>query len=180
MRNYLRHVNSMALLTGLSLILFVIEAQIPPPLPLPGVKIGLANVVTVYAAWRYGLRDAFLILMARIFLAAIFAGQASAFLYSFSGGMLCLLGMAAFCRLIPLRFLWLVSIAGAILHNTGQIMAAVFLTGTKAAALYWPVLALTGAAAGAFTGAAAQYMLIRFGAVLARFAGDTVRIYREG
>ena len=180
MRIHLRHLNSMALLTGLSLILFVIEAQIPPPLPLPGVKIGLANVVTVYAACRYGLRDAFLILLVRIFLAGIFAGQAPAFLYSLSGGITCLLGMAALRRLIPLHFLWLISIAGAILHNTGQILAAVFLTGTKAAALYWPLLALTGAAAGALTGMAAQYMLLRFGAVLAYFEGGYSLPYRGG
>ncbi len=166
MRNHLRHLNGMALLTGLSLILFVIEAQIPPPLPLPGVKIGLANVVTVYAACRYGLKDALLILLARIFLAGMFAGQAAALFYSLSGGLLCLLGMAALRHWIPLRFLWLISIAGAILHNTGQIGAAVLMTGTEAALLYWPILTVTGAAAGLFTGIAAQYMLLRFRHVL--------------
>lgn len=180
MRSHLRHLNSMALLTGLSLILFVIEAQIPPPLPLPGVKVGLANVVTVYAAYRYGLRDAFLILIARILLAGIFAGQAPALLYSLSGGLLCLPGMAVLRHWLPLRGLYLASIAGAILHNTGQIAAAVLMTGTEAVILYWPPLALTGAAAGAMTGLAAQYMLLRFSHVFTYAAGEQKFVYQEG
>lgn len=63
----IRRLNAMALLTGLSLVLFVIEMQVPPPLPLPGVKIGLANVVTVYAVFRFRPGEALMILLARIF-----------------------------------------------------------------------------------------------------------------
>lgn len=99
----LRKYNEMALLTGLALILFVIEMQVPPLVSLPGVKMGLANVVTVYAVYRFRAEEAVLILLARILLAAFFAGQAAAFLYSLCGGLFCITGMLLLKRLIPAR-----------------------------------------------------------------------------
>lgn len=158
----IRRMNAMALLTGLSLILFVIEMQVPPPLPLPGVKIGLANVVTVYAAYRFRPGEVLMILLARIFLAAIFAGQAAALLYSLAGGLCCLAGMLLLKHVLPLRRLWLTSIIGAVLHNAGQIAAAVLILGTSSVAAYFSILALTGAIAGAFTGLIAQHLLLRW------------------
>lgn len=157
----IRRLNAMALLTGLSLVLFVIEMQVPPPLPLPGVRIGLANVVTVYAVFRFRPGEALMILLARIFLAAVFAGQAASLLYSLAGGLLCLAGMLCLKRLLSLSRLWLCSLIGAVLHNTGQLAAAVLLLGTSSVLAYFPVLALTGAAAGLFTGILAQNMLRR-------------------
>ena len=66
-----KHVARLALLTTIALILFTVEAQLPPLVPIPGVKLGLANIVTVYAMFRYGPRDALLILLARVFLGAV-------------------------------------------------------------------------------------------------------------
>lgn len=132
----IRRLNAMALLTGLSLVLFVIEMQVPPPLPLPGVKIGLANVVTVYAVFRFRPGEALMILLARIFLAAVFAGQAASLLYSLAGGLLCLAGMLCLRRLFSLSRLWLCSLIGAVLHNTGQLAAAVLLLGTLRSRLF--------------------------------------------
>ncbi len=168
----IRRLNAMALLTGLSLILFVIEMQVPPPLPLPGVKIGLANVVTVYAAYRFRPGEVLMILLARIFLAAIFAGQAAALFYSLAGGLCCLAGMLLLKRVLPLRRLWLTSIVGAVLHNAGQIAAAILILGTSSVAAYFPILALTGAIAGAFTGLIAQHLLLRW-PMLDRWVSET-------
>ena len=168
----IRRLNAMALLTGLTLILFVIEMQVPPPLPLPGVKIGLANVVTVYAAYRFRPGEVLMILLARIFLAAIFAGQAAALFYSLAGGLCCLAGMLLLKRVLPLRRLWLTSIVGAVLHNAGQIAAAILILGTSSVAAYFPILALTGAIAGAFTGLIAQHLLLRW-PMLDRWVSET-------
>lgn len=168
----IRRLNAMALLTGLSLVLFVIEMQVPPPLPLPGVKIGLANVVTVYAAYRFRPGEVLMILLARIFLAAIFAGQAAALFYSLAGGLCCLAGMLLLKRVLPLRRLWLTSIVGAVLHNAGQIAAAILILGTSSVAAYFPILALTGAIAGAFTGLIAQHLLLRW-PMLDRWVSET-------
>ena len=156
-----RRMNAMALLTGLSLILFVIEMQVPPPLPVPGVKLGLANVVTVYAVCRLRPGEALMILLARIFLASVFAGQAASLLYSLTGGLFCLAGMLCLKRLLSPSRLWLCSLIGAVLHNTGQLTAASLLIGTDSVFAYFPLLALTGAAAGLFTGLLAQQMLRR-------------------
>ena len=67
----------MALLTAIALTIFMIEAQIPPIVPIPGIKLGLANIVTVFAVFMLGARDAALILAARIFLGAVFGGNFS-------------------------------------------------------------------------------------------------------
>lgn len=113
-----------------------------------------------------------MILLARIFLAAIFAGQAAALFYSLAGGLCCLAGMLLLKRVLPLRRLWLTSIVGAVLHNAGQIAAAILILGTSSVAAYFPILALTGAIAGAFTGLIAQHLLLRW-PMLDRWVSET-------
>ena len=81
----------MALLTAIALTIFMIEAQIPPIVPLPGVKLGLANIITVFAVFALGPREAASILFCRIFLGAVFAGNFSTIFYSAAGGTLAIL-----------------------------------------------------------------------------------------
>ena len=81
----------MALLTAIALTIFMIEAQIPPIVPLPGVKLGLANIVTVFAVFALGPKEAASILFCRIFLGAVFAGNFSSIFYSAAGGTLAIL-----------------------------------------------------------------------------------------
>jgi len=78
----------LALLTAIALTIFMAEAQLPPLVPIQGVKLGLANIVTVYAVFVLGPRDALLILSARVFLGAVFSGQMMTLLYSAGGGLL--------------------------------------------------------------------------------------------
>lgn len=150
-----------ALLTAVALILFTVEAQIPAPLPVPGVKLGLANIVTVWAVCLLGPCDALSILLCRVLLGAIFVGNASVLLYSLSGGLL------SFCALLLLRRvttqdqLWICAVFAAIAHNAGQIAAAVFIFRSRAVLAYFPVLAISGAVTGLFTGLCAQFLLSR-------------------
>lgn len=157
-----RRLNVLALLTGLSLVLFVIELQVPPPLPIPGVKLGLANVVTVLVVCCFRPGEALLVLLARIFLAAMFAGQAAALLYSLSGGLCCLAGMVLVKRYLSVRRIWLWSVCGAVLHNAGQIAAATVILGTTSVLAYFPVLAAAGVLAGSLTGLCARLVLARY------------------
>ena len=83
-----RKLTLMAMLTALSLIVFVIEAQIPAPVPIPGVKLGIANMITLVAMLVLGRREAGLILLVRIILCSVFAGSVSALLFSIVGGAL--------------------------------------------------------------------------------------------
>ncbi|MBR5743330.1 MAG: Gx transporter family protein, partial [Clostridia bacterium] len=80
-----------AILAGLALVTFVIEAQIPPPVPLPGVKLGLANLYTLAAMSLLGRREAGAVLAVRILLGSLFCGTLLSLLYSAAGGALCYL-----------------------------------------------------------------------------------------
>ena len=151
----------MAMLTAASLIVFVIEAQIPAPVPVPGVKLGLANVITLVAMLLLGRREAGLILFVRIAMGSVFAGGVSGFIFSICGGVLAYAVMCLTVRAFPLKMLWVVSALGAVAHNIGQLIAAVAITNTAALLVYAPVLLASGIVTGVFTGLAATYLSIR-------------------
>lgn len=151
-----------ALLTAIALTIFVAEAQIPPVVPVPGMKLGLANIVTVYAMFALGPGDTLMILLCRIFLGSLFAGG-STFLYSLAGGLLCYLSMLLFRKILTEKQLWVCGAIGAIFHNLGQMGAAILIARTPQLILYLPVLLITGVIAGAFTGLGAQLLLSRLG-----------------
>ena len=95
MRQQVKRLVFCALLTAIALTIFMIEAQLPALAPVPGIKLGLANIVTVYAMFALGPRDTLLILVSRVFLGSLFAGG-STFLYSLAGGLLCRSGRPVF------------------------------------------------------------------------------------
>ena len=151
----------MALLLAVALSIFVAEAQLPPPVPIAGVKLGLANIVTLAALVWLGRREALTILLGRIVLGSLFAGQAVSFIYSLAGGLMCFLVMAVILTPLGHERLWVVSVFGAMAHNVGQIIAAVLLTRTLQVAIYLSVLIISGILSGAFTGLAAQLVVKR-------------------
>ena len=153
----MKKLTRLSLLTAVALIMFVVEAQVPLPIPLPGVKLGLSNIVTVYCVYALGPGSALGVLLARILLGSICTGQLSALAYSLTGGLFAL-GLACLLRK---RELWFVSILSGLAHNVGQVLAAMVLTGTPSIAVYLPVLAAAGMAAGLFTGLCAQYLIKR-------------------
>ena len=151
-----KRIAELALLTALALIIFVVELQIPSLTPIPGIKLGLANIITVFAVYRYRAGEAALVLLARIIIGSIFSGSMMAIMYSLAGGALCLLGMLLLKRVIPEKHMWLCSVFGAVLHNCGQVAVACIVTGTVWIVGYLPVLVLAGCVAGAFTGLCGQ------------------------
>ena len=161
----------MAILTAVALIIFIVEAQIPVPIPVPGMKLGLANAVTLFALF-YGVTqhhphvflttaNAFTILLCRIVLGAVFTGRPIAFVYSIAGGLLAFAAQVIMKRFVSNKQIWVCGAAGAVFHNAGQITAAVMITGTPAIAAYLPVLIITGIFTGVFTGLIAQFSLAR-------------------
>jgi len=152
---------TMALLTAVALIIFTVEAQLPPLAPIPGIKLGLANIITVYAMFRLGPRDTLCILLCRIFMGSIFSGQMMTLFFSLSGGLLCYLVMLGMRKLVTEDQIWLCSVVGAVAHNLGQVLAAMWVSGTAAMIVYFPVLLLSGVLAGLFTGLCAQFLLRR-------------------
>lgn len=151
-----KRLTELAMLATIALTIFIVELRIPNPFPIPGVKLGLANIITVYALYHYRAGEVLMVLLTRIVLGALFAGSMMSLLYSLAGGMLCLAGMLLLCRMIPERRLWFASIIGAVLHNVGQISVAIFITRTTGVIAYLPILTFTDCLAGIFTGLCAQ------------------------
>lgn len=151
----------MALLTAVALGIFVLEAQLPPLLPVPGVKLGLANIVTVYAVFALGPWEATAILAVRMLLGAACTGQVMGLLYAAAGGTLALAVTAVLRRALKRKQIWVAGCLGAVAHNLGQLAVAVAVTRTPALIGYLPVLVAAGLAAGLFTGLAAQALLAR-------------------
>lgn len=156
-----KRLTELSMLTAVALIIFIIELRLPNLSAVPGVKLGLANIITVYALYRYKFSETAMIVFVRIVMGAIFGGNISAIIYSASGAFLCLLGMSLLKNIIPADHLWLCSIIGAILHNTGQIAAAILVTRAIIVISYLPFLIVTGCIAGAFTGLCAQFICKR-------------------
>lgn len=142
-----------AVLTALALGLSVMENLIPvtAAIPIPGVKLGLANIVTVFALYELGAAPAVCILIARCLLGSLFAGNFSALLYSLLGGVTAMLVMIALkhCRRLSI---YGVSIGGAAGHNVGQIAAAIIALGDTAVVGYLPVLLGVALITGTLTG----------------------------
>ena len=138
----------LAMFTAIALTIFVAEAQIPPVVPIPGVKLGLANIVTLIAMALLGRRQAGEILLVRIVLGSVFTGGVSAMLFSIAGGVLAYLVMCLTIRRLPERLLWVVS-----------VLAAVWVTGTPSILVYAPALVAASVITGAFTGVAAMYLV---------------------
>ena len=157
----IRRLTRDGLLTAIALTIFMIEAQIPAPVPVPGVKLGLANIVTLYALFMIGPWDALGILLARIVLGSLFAGNLMLLLYSLAGGLLCWLLCCILRRRMTDRQIWLCSIFGAIAHNLGQMAVAIAVTRTPGLLAYLPALMISGTLAGAFTGWSAQFLIAR-------------------
>ena len=155
----IRKLTTMAMLTAISMIVFLIEAQIPLPIAIPGVKLGIANVITLFAIWTLGRREAGAILMVRIVLGNLIIGNVMGMLYSLAGGVLCWLVMCLLKPHVGRKQIWVMSVFGALGHNAGQLAVAVWVSGTPALAFYAPVLLLAGIVTGFFTGQCTQAVL---------------------
>ena len=149
-----------AVLVSLALAFSYMERFIPLQMliPLPGVKLGLANVVTLIALYLLGTKSAFAILILRCFLGSLFGGGITGFLFSITGGLLSMTVMAL-CKNAPLLSVYGVSILGAAAHNVGQILAAMVLMHSVYIGMYLSYLLLVALFTGFATGAACAGVL---------------------
>jgi heptaprenyl diphosphate synthase len=148
----------LALLTAVALTIFMAEAQLPAVTAVPGVKLGLANIVTVYAMFALEPRDALMVLFGRVFL-AVFSGQMMTLIYSAAGGLLSWCSLLLLRKLLSSEQIWLASPAAAVFHNLGQLLAAAAVLRSWAVMAYLPYLVLAAVLAGLFTGVAAQALI---------------------
>ena len=140
-----------ALLTAIALCIFTAEAQLPSLTAIPGIKLGLANIVTMLLLYIAGVPAACLISALRILLSGFLFGSGFAMVYSAAGAAMSMLVMAFLKKTKKFSSVG-VSVAGGIFHNVGQIIVAMLVLETKALAYYLPILILSGLAAGILIG----------------------------
>ena len=156
-----RKLTTLGLLTAIALTIFLVEAQIPALVPLPGVKPGLANIVTVFTVFVLGPKEGIGVLFARIFLGAVFAGNFSTIFYSAAGGACAILVTIALRQVLNRCQLWVAGCFGAIAHSIGQMAMAILLLGTPSVIVYLPVMIIISIITGLFTGLCAQFLVNR-------------------
>ena len=150
----------MALAVALAMILSFVESQIPPLVAIPGVKIGLANIVVIFALYKFGWKQAVLISLLRVFLVSILFGNFASLFYSIAGAVLSLSGMILLKKTGKFSQT-AVSVAGGVLHNIGQILMACILLETNVITYYLPFLILSGVIAGIAIGLVSALMVKR-------------------
>ncbi len=141
-----------ALLVALAMVLSWLESLVPVSAAVPGVKLGLANLVVIFSLYRMGLREAAAISLVRVILVSATFGNAYSFAYSLAGAALSLGVMALLKRTGKFSILG-VSIAGGVCHNLGQILVAMAVLGRGEIIWYLPALLAAGTAAGVAVGA---------------------------
>jgi len=152
MKNKSRTVAFLGVCTALAMILAYVELLIQPLFPsVPGIKMGLPNIIIVFLLYRRSALSAFSVSMLRIILVSMLFGNAMAFFYSLAGGILSLLVMILLRRLNLLSPVG-VSVAGGVTHNIGQILMAMLLLETSELGYYLVVLTVTGTIAGILVG----------------------------
>ncbi len=153
----------LALLDAIALTIFMVEAQIPALVPIPGIKLGLSNIVTVFTVFAIGPWEGAAVLFVRIFLGAVFAGNFSSILYSGAGGLFAIAATMLLRKILTKKQLWVAGCLGAVAHSCGQMAMAVFVTGTPGIAIYLPVMIACSIVTGLFTGLCAQVLVDRGG-----------------
>ena len=171
-----REICLIAALTALALAISVAESWLPASfIPIPGVKLGLANIVTLFALYFLSLPRAATVLALRCVLGSLFGGGVTALAFSLTGGLLALLVMWLLLRTKKFSLAG-VSIAGAAAHGVGQILAAMALLATPSVFFYLPALLLSAIFTGALTGILAYALIHRLARVpqIANFLSQRV------
>lgn len=152
-----RRVTNLALLVSVGLVLSIIESTFPPLLPIPGAKLGLANIATVIALYLFGAGMALEVTILRSLIAGLLRGSVVGLFLSFSGGLVSTLVMIALFLVFDDTFSVVgVSVAGAVTHNVVQLLAAFLLVRHAALFFYMPYLILIAVPTGLFVGFASR------------------------
>ena len=152
----------LGVMLALALICSYVEVLIPIPLGIPGIKLGLANIVIVFAMYSMGIKEALVLSIMRVTISGFMFGNVVAIAYSLAGGLLSLLVMYLLKKTNKLSCIS-ISIAGGIFHNIGQMIIATILVDNYYVLYYVPVLMIAGFITGACIGVVAQEVFLRIG-----------------
>ncbi len=161
MREKTKKIAFLGVITSVALILSYVEAILPPIYAaVPGVKVGLPNIVIIFILYRFGIKEAAMVSGVRLLIVALLFGNVMTLAYSTAGAVLSLLVMSLLKKFDSFSTVG-VSIAGAVSHNLGQIAVAIWLLESTQIGYYMIVLAVTGTIAGIFIGLAGNAILKR-------------------
>ncbi|MCC5423738.1 Gx transporter family protein [Clostridium botulinum] len=147
----------LSLMVGIALIIYIIEAQIP--VLFPGIKLGLANVISLVTLIMLGGYESLLVMFLRTLLGSMFAGNMSSFMFSLAGGFLSnIIMIILYYKFKENLSLSSISICGAIFHNIGQLFIAAFVVKDFRIYVYLPVLMISGIITGYFIGLCTKYL----------------------
>ncbi|MBQ9983163.1 MAG: Gx transporter family protein [Lachnospiraceae bacterium] len=155
------------MLLALALVLSYLESLIPVVIAVPGVKLGLANIMTILILYRMNGRFAFFFMTARVLLTGFLFAGISTILYSFVGGLFCILVMSVLKKSSFFSVLG-VSMAGAVFHNVGQILVAILIMENAHILYYLLVLCVTGMASGLAIGYLAHLLMKQYNKIYER------------
>lgn len=159
MRNNTKKIAFLGLCAALAMVLSYLELLLPPIYSaVPGIKMGLPNIVIIFTLYRFGLKHAAVVSLIRILVVSHLYGSFLGFAYSIAGAVLSLAVMAILKRTDIFSKVG-VSVVGAICHNLGQTAVAIFMLERVEIGYYMAILTITGAIAGVLIGLAAAYML---------------------
>jgi len=157
----------LSMLVAMALVIFLIEAQIP--VIAPGIKLGLANSISLVALILFGWKEAFLIMIIRTFLGSMFGGGLSAFMFSLAGGVLSNLVMVLLYKYFKNALsIPIISVCGSIFHNIGQLLVMAFIMNNLNIILYLPVLLIAAIVTGYFIGLLASVLKNRLEKIITR------------
>ncbi|MGN1399331.1 MAG: Gx transporter family protein, partial [Erysipelotrichaceae bacterium] len=131
-----------ALMIALALILSFVESQIPSFFPIPGIKLGLANIAVIFALYRLSVKDAIIVSLIRVVVVSVLFGTAVTLAYSISGALLSMIVMVVLKQTDKFSIVG-VSVAGGISHNIGQIIMAIILMHNSVISYYLPFLIIS-------------------------------------
>ncbi len=155
-----KEITQFGMLIALAFIFSYVEAMVPFPIPVPGIKLGLANLVVVVTLYCMGIKEAFVISIVRIILVGFTFGSLSSMIYGLVGGLLSFAMMSIFKKLKVFSVMG-VSMVGGVFHNVGQLIVAIFVTDTKALIYYFPFLLIAGVVTGTLIGIVGKLMIDR-------------------
>ncbi len=160
-RKRIKRITLLALFASVAMLLSYVEFLLPPIFTsVPGIKMGLPNIIIVLVLYRFGIKDAAIVSLVKLVLSTMLFANITAFWYSLAGAALSLAVMALLKRLDILSSVG-VSVAGAVMHNLGQVIVAMLLMQTSAIGYYMIVLLFTGVISGVFIGLAGAMMIKR-------------------
>lgn len=164
-----KRITRLAILISMALSLHVLESYIPVPFAFPGVKLGLANIITIYGIVFFGLKDTMIIITSRCFLGSLFAGNLAGFFFSITGGVFSgLIMFFLYSKAGQLFSIQIISVIGGITHNVGQLLTASLIVENFRVFYYMPVLVVSGIIMGLFVGivSASSFAILKTSKIL--------------